>query len=465
MSSDRVRLYNTLTRRVEDFAPINEGEVRMYTCGPTVYDYAHIGNLRAYVFADVLRRTLEYAGYKVKQVMNITDVGHLQSDADEGEDKMTVALRREGKPLSTTAMREVADFYFAAFKEDLEKLNIESPEKFPFASDHIREEVALIQKLLEKGLAYKTGDAIYFDTKNFPGYGKLGGLQTDAESRVVNPEKRDPRDFALWKFNSELGYKASLGQGFPGWHIECSAMSMKYLGETFDIHTGGVDHIPIHHNNEIAQSEGATGKTFVKFWVHNAWLLVEENKMAKSAGSFFMLKDILGRGIDPLAFRFSLLMASYRSPVNFTWEALEGAASALKRLQRTYIGLGPAPRSAGKRELGEVSPEYQEEFRAHIFDDLDTPGALAAMWELLKDEKVSDADKKAILLDFDRVLGLGISEWQAEEIPEEVLRLAREREKARAEKDFEESDALRDKINALGYEVRDTDEGQRINKL
>ena len=457
MNSEKVELTNTLSRKREVFSPIKPGEVRIYTCGPTVYDYAHIGNLRAYIFADILRRTLEYADYEVKHVMNITDVGHLQSDADEGEDKMTLALKREGKPLTTSSMHEVAEFYFGAFKDDLAKLNIETPERFPFASDHTKEEVDLIQKLQEKGLAYKTSDGIYFDTKKFPGYGKLGGIQADIESRVVNPEKHDSRDFALWKFDDKLGYDSDLGKGFPGWHIECSAMSMKYLGDTFDIHTGGVDHIPIHHNNEIAQSEGATGKPLANFWIHNEWLLVDAKKMAKSNKNFYTLRDIVERGIDPATFRFWLLMANYRSPVNFTFEALEGAESALKRLRSLYLSMGS--------ETGAVSKKYRDDFAAHVFNDLDTPGALTVVWELLKDEKVSDADKKATLLDFDKVLGLGIAGWKKEEIPLEIKKIVAQREEARKNQDWEKSDKLRQASVAGGYGIDDTSSGPEVHKL
>ena len=457
MNSNELKLYNTLSREKEVFSPISKDEVRMYTCGPTVYDYAHIGNLRAYLFADALRRTLEYAGYEVKQIMNITDVGHLQSDADEGEDKMTLALKRERKPLSIGTMREVADFYFGAFKEDIQKLNIEFPDKFPFASDHTKEEVDLIKILIKKELTYKTSDGIYFDTKKFPNYGKLGGLQEDTESRIINPKKKDSRDFALWKFNDELGYESDLGKGFPGWHIECSAMSMKYLGNSFDIHTGGVDHIAIHHNNEIAQSEGATGKPLARFWIHNEWLLIDSKKMAKSHKNFYTLRDIIEKGISPLAFRFWLLMASYRTRVNFVWEALEGAEAALKRLQRLYFELG--------NEIGKVSEKYQEAFKKHVFDDLDTPGALTVLWDLLKDEKVSNADKKATILDFDKVLGLGFADLKEEIIPEEVMKLVEERERARKGKDWKRSDEIRKRANNLGYNIEDTSSGPKVSKI
>lgn len=287
-------LTNTLTKQKELFVPLNEKNVGMYNCGPTVYDYAHIGNLRAYVFADILRRTLEYAGYTVNQVMNITDIGHLSSDADDGEDKMTRGLKREGKPLTLEAMKELADFYAEAFKKDLSWLNIEMPHHMPKASEHIAEDIALIQKLEARGFLYTTSDGVYFNTEKDPHYGKLGGLSdiNEAQARIhAQSEKKSPRDFAVWKKNDVLGYESPWGKGFPGWHMECSAMSMKYLGETFDIHTGGIDHIPVHHNNEIAQSENATGKPYVRTWLHNAFVTVPSGKMAKSEGTGLTLAD------------------------------------------------------------------------------------------------------------------------------------------------------------------------------
>ena len=452
----KIYLQNTLSGEKEEFRPIKEGVVSMYNCGPTVYDYAHIGNLRSYIFADTLRRMFEYNGYKVKQIVNITDIGHLVSDNDDGEDKMTKALKREGKPLTLKAMREIADFYFERFKEDLITLNIELPEKFPFASDHVQEDIDLVKTLTEKGFTYATSDGIYFDISKFQNYGKLGNIpQTDDEqSRIgVNPEKRNSRDFAVWKFNDELGYEAPFGKGFPGWHIECSAMSVKYLGSEFDVHTGGIDHIPVHHNNEIAQSVCA-GDPYARYWIHNAHLNLDTGKMAKSGESFITLKTLVERNIDPLAYRYLLLTARYSSPVQFSWEALEGAQTALKKL-RSHM-------SKRHFDTGEVLKKNKDEFQELINDDLDTPKALALIWEVLKDEGISDADKKATILDFDKVLGLELDKIETIEIPENVKKLIKERDAARANKDFQKSDELREKIESLGFDVMDTNSGTNI---
>jgi cysteinyl-tRNA synthetase len=458
----KVHLYNTLTREKEKFTPIDEKEVRMYTCGPTVYDHAHIGNLRAYVFADILEKVLEYSGYKVKRVMNITDIGHLSSDADSGDDKMTKGLLREGKELNLKNMRELAEFYTEKFKEDLKKLNVEMPTGLYFASDYVKEDVELIQKLEEKGFAYKTSDGIYFNTSMMPDYGILwGGKRNvdEGQTRVgENPEKKDPKDFALWKFNPQIGFPSPWGQGFPGWHIECSAMGIKFLGEQFDIHTGGIDLIPTHHTNEIAQSESATGKKpFVRFWMHSDHIDLSGEKMAKSSGNFFTLKSVEERQINPIAYRFWLLMGNYRTKLNFNWEALEGAETALKRLYGLYMGLST--------ETGQVHGVYKNKFLEYLNDDLDTPRALTLLWDVLKDGNMSDADKRATILDFDKVLGLGFADLKEEETPVEVARLAAERQAAREQKDFAKSDDLRKKINSIGYEVKDTNDGQKVLKM
>ncbi len=457
-----LKFYNTLTRVKEDFTPIDATEVRMYTCGPTVYDYVHIGNLRSFLFADILRRTLEYGGFKVKQVMNITDIGHLSSDADSGDDKMTKGLLREGKELTLKNMRALAEFYTEKFKENLHELNIQMPEGPYFASDYVKEDIELVKKLEEKGYAYKTSDGIYFDTAKMPDYGILwGGKRTIDESHAriaENSEKKNPEDFALWKFNSQIGFESPWGTGFPGWHIECSAMGIKFLGEQFDIHTGGIDLIPTHHTNEIAQSECATGKKpFVKFWMHSEFVDTGNERMAKSKGNLLKLESITEKGINPLAYRFWLLMASYRTKVNFVWEALEGAETALKRLYGLYLSLGS--------EIGQVNPEYQKKFQEFIEDDLDTPRALSLIWDVFKDENISNADKKATILDFDKVFALGFENLKEEIIPEEVLKLAKEREESRANKDFAKSDELRKEINSLGYEIKDTNEGQKISAI
>jgi len=455
-------LFNTLTRKKEVFKPIKPNEVGLYSCGPTVYNYAHIGNLRAYVFTDILRQTLKYLDFEVKQVMNITDIGHLSSDADSGDDKMTKALQREGKELTLKNMRELAEFYTEKFKEDLKSLNIELPNGFYFASDYVQENIDLIKKLEEKKYIYKTSDGIYFDTSKMSDYGILWGgkrIHDEKETRIEkNNEKKNPEDFALWKFNDKIGFASPWGTGFPGWHIECSAMSMKFLGEQFDIHTGGIEHIDIHHTNEIAQSECATGKKpFVRYWLHNEWVLFGDKKMAKSEGGFLKLNDLKEKNINPLAYRLLCLMANYGSRINFNWEAIEGAEMALKRLYRLYNDLG--------NNVGNIDEDYKKKFKEYLEDDLNTPRALTVLWDLVKDEKISNANKKATLLNFDKVLGLGLDKITKEVIPDEILKFAKEREQARKDKDFIKSDELREKINSLGYEIKDTDSGFIISKL
>jgi len=457
-----LQFYNTLKRKKETFEPIDVNEIKMYSCGPTVYYDAHIGNLRAYVFTDLLCRVIRYEGLKLKQIMNITDVGHLSSDADSGEDKMTKGLLREGKELTLKNMRELAEFYAKKFQADIQKLNIRPADGMYFASDFIQEDIDLIKKLEEKGYTYQISDGVYFDISKMSDYGVLrGGVLTNDDSRsrlAENSEKKNRNDFVLWKLDNKIGFDSPFGKGFPGWHIECSAMSMKFLGEQFDIHTGGVDHISIHHTNEIAQSECATGKKpYVRFWMHNEHVDMGGIKMAKSEDNFLTLDSIIEKGINPLAYRFWLLTASYRTKVNFTWEALEGAETALKRLYRAFLDLGD--------EAGDVSQEYRQKFQVFIEDDLDTPQALALVWDLLKDDNVSNADKKATLLDFDKVLGLGLEDLKEEIIPEEIMKLVEEREQARKNKDFKKSDEIREKIKSLGYEIKDSGDNYKINKI
>jgi len=450
-----LKFYNTLTREKEIFTPINSPKVGFYSCGPTVYNYPHLGNYRAYIFADTLKRVLLYSGYKVKHIMNLTDI----------DDKTIRDSQKEGKTL-----KEFTEFYTEEFLKDNKALNILNPTKFTKASDYIDEMVKIIKKLLEKGLAYKSEDgSIYFDIKKFKNYGQLSHLtlenqKENASGRIKTDEyeKENANDFALWKAWDEkdgnVFWKTELGKGRPGWHIECSAMSMKNLGEQIDLHTGGVDNIFPHHENEIAQSEGATGKQFVKYWMHNEWVLVDNKKMAKSFQNFYTLRDIIKREINPLAYRFWLLMANYRTRVNFVWEALEGAETALKRLFGLYLELGGS-------KIGEVHKEYQYKFKEYIEDDLDTPRALSLLWDVFKDENISKADKKATILDFDKVFGLGFEKLKEEKIPEEIKKLAEEREQARKNKNFKKSDELRKEINSLGYEIKDTAEGQKINKI
>ena len=449
-----LKFYNTLTREKEEFVPLVPGNVKMYTCGPTVYSYPHIGNYKAYIFADVLKRVLLYSGFEVKHVMNITDI----------DDKTIRDSQKENKSL-----KEFTEFYTEEFFKDIASLNILKPTLFTKATDYIDEMVALIEKLLEKKLAYQSTDgSIYFDIKKFKNYGKLSGitlekLKENASGRTDSDEydKDNVQDFALWKAwdknDGEVFWETPLGKGRPGWHIECSAMAMKNLGEQIDIHTGGVDNIFPHHENEIAQSESVTGKQFVKYWMHNEWVLVDQKKMAKSEKNFYTLRDVLKKGINPIAYRFWLLMANYRTRVNFVWEAIEGSEIGLKRLYRLYLDLG--------NDIGAVSDEYKKKFQEYIEDDLDTPRILSLLWDLIKDANISNADKKATILDFDKVLGLGFENLKEEEIPEEINKLAEEREMARKNKDFKKSDELREKINSLGYEVKDSSEGYKINKI
>jgi cysteinyl-tRNA synthetase len=458
MNSNKIKFYNTLTREKEVFIPINPPNVGFYSCGPTVYNYPHIGNYRAYIFADILKRVLLYEGYKVKHIMNITDI----------DDKTIRDSQKEGKTL-----KEFTEFYTEEFFKDIKSLNILEPTKFTKATDYIEEMVNIIKKLLDKGLAYKSEDgSVYFDIKKFKNYGKLSHLvleeqKENASGRIKTDEyeKDNAQDFALWKAwdekDGDVFWDTILGKGRPGWHIECSAMSMKNLGEEIDLHTGGVDNIFPHHENEIAQSEGATGKPFVKYWMHNEWVLVDNKKMAKSAGSFITLRDLTDKGINPIAYRFWLLMANYRTRINFVWEALLGAETALKRLYHLYIGLGS--------NIGNIHQEYLNKFKEYMGDDLNTPMALSLLWDVLKDENISNADKKATILDFDKVLGLGFEQAEKtakeEVIPAEILKLVDEREEARQNKDFKKSDELRDKINSLGYEIKDSSEGYKINKI
>jgi cysteinyl-tRNA synthetase len=457
-------LYNTLTRQKEEFVPIRPKEVGLYTCGPTVYNYAHIGNLRTYIFEDVLRRVLIFNGYTVRHVMNITDVGHLTGDRDMGEDKMESGSRREGK----TAW-DIADFYTRAFKQDIAQLNILEPTLWCKATDSIPEQIELIRVLEEKGFTYKTSDGIYFDTAKFPNYSRLSSQNLEAlqeGARVEkNPEKRNATDFALWKFSPagakrQMEWGSPWGIGFPGWHIECSAMSMKFLGEQLDIHCGGIDHIDIHHTNEIAQSEAATGRKFFNFWMHGAFLNIQGGKkMAKSEENFLTLENALTkRGIRPLAYRFAAFLTHYRKPMEYSDESIHAARNGLEHL----CNQAREAASSGEITAGAVSPAFREKFLEAVNDDLNMPRAMAVVQEMLKSDMPARA-KHATILDFDRVLGLGLDQVdKPQEVPPEVLKLVAERRQARAAKDFAASDRLRDEIQALGYEVKDTREGMKV---
>ena len=461
--NNMLKLYNTLTRKKEEFKPIKDKNVGLYTCGPTVYWFAHIGNLRTYLFEDVLKRVLEYNNYKVKHVMNITDVGHLTSDADTGEDKMEKGAKREGK----TAW-EIADFYTKAFKEDLKALNIKEPDIWAKATDCIKEQIELIENLEKKGFTYKIADGMYFDTSKIKDYGKLAGLKKrklKAGARVKIAEgKKNPTDFALWKFSPkdskrQMEWDSPWGKGFPGWHTECVAMSEKNLGVPFDIHAGGIDHIQIHHTNEIAQSEAAFGKNLANFWMHGEFLRLENGKMAKSEGNVVLIKNLIEKKINPIAYRYLCLTTHYRSKLSFSWKSLEASQNALDKIYEKVKEL--------KKEKGnsQSAGQYKEKFLNFLNDDLDTPKALALAWDLIKDNKIKNKEKYELLLDFDKVLGLGLDEIEEEKIPKEIKELADLREKARKEKDWKKADELRRELKNKGYVLEDTGQGPKIKKI
>ncbi len=477
MTGKTLKLYNSLTRKKEVFKPQDPNRVtidgsagaepssphfvRMYTCGPTVYDHTHLGHMRTYVNTDVLRRAMEFNGDRVEQVMNVTDVGHLFGDRDLGKDKLEEAAKREKK-----SAWEIAREYEKEFFETLAALNIEPPAIVCRATEHVQEMISFIQKIEKAGYTYLTSDGIYFDTSELKDYNRLSGMPLEKlreGARVEkNPEKKNPTDFALWKFSPKTGPRRQMewdspwGIGFPGWHIECSAMGMKYLGEAIDLDTGGLDHRPIHHTNERAQNFAATGKEVVRFWVHNAFLLVEGQKMSKSLKNFFWLKDVLDRDFDPLALRYLFLTAHYRKEMNFTWAGLEAAAIALEKLYDD-LSIWDAPGKVG-------CAEYESKFEELINDDLNTPKALALMWKLVKDQWFPTAAKMATLLKMDRVFGLKLSEVEEVKVPEEVMDLVRERESARREENWSGADELRNRIEQAGFTVEDTPEGPIVKR-
>jgi len=451
-------LYNTRTRRIEKFKSLHKGRVGIYSCGPTVYDYAHIGNLRTFIFSDILRRTLEYNGYKVRQVMNITDVGHLTSDADEGEDKIEVAARKKKK-----SAKEIARFYEKAFISDLKKLNLERPEVLPRATEHIAEIIELIRKLEKKGYTYKTSDGLYFDTAKFRDYGKMAHLNLEGQRKCFrtkkNSEKKNSADCALWKFSPpdkkrQMEWDSPWGVGFPGWHIECSAMSVKYLGQPFDIHTGGVDAIGTHHTNEIAQSEAANEKEFARFFIHAEHLIVKGKKMSKSRGNLFTLTDLEAKGFSALDFRFLVLETHYRQKLNFNWKALASAQEGRKKIKNFILSL------AKNKKTNSGLSDLKNKFLKAVNNDLNTAKALAILFEVLKS---GSREARELALDFDRILGLRLSEIKSERIPSQINKLAQEREKARGIKNFKEADRLRQKIESRGYFVEDTKSGPKIS--
>ncbi len=458
-----IKLYNTLSRRKEQFMPLAPGKAGMYTCGPTVYDYAHIGNLRTYVFEDVLRRVLEYNGLAVRHVMNITDVGHLESDADSGEDKMEKGSRRTGR----TAW-QIAEEYAQAFRADLRDLNIQEPNVWCKATEHIPEQIEMIECIQAKGLAYRTSDGIYFDSAKLPGYGALTG-QTAGElragARVDMGEKRSPTDFALWKFSPpgskrQMEWDSPWGRGFPGWHIECSAMAAKYLGRLFDIHCGGEDAIAVHHNNEIAQTQACYGTTLANYWMHGTFLQMGDEKMAKSSGLYIRLETLKENGFWPLAFRYLCLTGHYRSQLKFSWDSLAGAQRSLENLHKEVKEVSHL--SGGKAEE-KPEPDIRLKFLSALNDDLNLPQALAVVWDTLGSSGPTPGQKLALLNDFDRVLGLRLTNVGSDlHIPPEVEALVEQRRKAREAKDWRESDRLRNAVYEQGFVVEDTPRGQKV---
>jgi cysteinyl-tRNA synthetase len=452
-------LYDTFSRSLREFEPLNPEKVGLYTCGPTVYDYAHIGNLRTYIFEDVLRRVLEFNGYQVKHVMNITDVGHLVSDGDTGEDRMEKGSRRTGM-----SAWEIAELYSNEFKDDMQRLNLLEPSVWCRATDHIQEQIEFIQCIEQNSYTYHTSDGIYFDTSKLPDYGHLARLKVEglqAGARIEMGEKRHPTDFALWKFSPEdrqrqMEWDSPWGTGFPGWHIECSAMSAKYLGPFFDIHCGGEDHIGVHHPNEIAQTQACYGTRLANFWMHGYFLQIDETRMGKSEGNFLRVQTLIDRGFDPLAWRYFCLNANYRTKLSFSWEGVEGANISLDRLRMMVYEWG---------KPGDPEPGYLEQFTQAINEDLNMPRALAVTWDLARSGLPSTV-KKATILEFDRVLGLRLGEWQPREevIPPEILAMVEERQLARKEKRWQDADALREKVAAAGYEIEDTPQGPRVKK-
>ena len=454
-------IYNTLTRKNEELIPNVEGKINMYTCGPTVYHYAHIGNLRSYIMEDVLEKALRYSGLDVKRVMNITDVGHLVSDGDEGEDKMLKSAREEHKsPL------EIAEHYTKLFFRDLERLNIETPEVVCKATDHIKEMLEMVQKIMKNGYAYETSTAIYFDVSKLDKYGILSGINLNdqkAGARVdIDPEKRNPYDFALWikaPANHLMKWDSPWGPSYPGWHIECSAMSTKYLGEEFDIHTGGIDLIPTHHENEIAQNKGACGKNPAHYWIHGEYLLINGGKMSKSLGNTYLIDDIIARGYSPLAYRLFNYSCHYRGKLNFTWEGIESANTSLIRLREGY-----QKHLNGNSDISdEIIADMENRFHQAINDDMNMPLALSVVWEAVKYPEKSPKIAQ-LLKKFDTVLGIKIDEVQETKIPQEILDLVEERKQARSDKNWSESDRLRDLIAEKGYIVKDTKDGTEVLK-
>ena len=471
-----IKFYNTLSRKKETFKTVKKGEVKIYSCGPTVYSYAHIGNLRAIIFTDVLKRTLRHLGYKITDVVNITDVGHLVSDDDYGEDKMLKAAKKEKKN-----PYEIARFYETDYKKSLKELNIKLPKYMPRATEHVEEQIEIIKKLEKNGFTYKTSDGIYFDVSKLKDYGQLSGQSLDekkSRARVkIDDEKRNSWDFALWKFltgdnkNHIMKWNSPWGEGFPGWHIECSAMGYKYLGSEFDIHTGGADHIPIHHPNEIAQNKGSKTIKKINFWMHNAFALVNSQKMAKSLGNIYTLKDLEKKGYNPLSFREMCLRTHYRKQLNFTFKSLKAAQSNLKKLSDFNANLKIIKPNSKKNRLRKIYEKYTKEFNKALSDDLNTPVAMASVYNFMNEfNKLKEYSEKDIKLskDFMKKTNEVLALMEDTKIPKEIIELAQKRKKVREKKDYKKSDKLRDEIKEKGYEIKDSEkskEGHIITKL
>ncbi len=455
----KVFLYNTRDRAIQEFTPISEDIVGLYACGPTVYSHAHIGNLRAYLFEDLLKRVLVFNGYNVKHVMNITDVGHLISDSDTGEDKIEDSAKKEG-----LTAKKIAEKYTKMFLKDTKLLNIITPNILCKATEHIDDQIALIERLEKNGYTYKTSDGIYFDTSKFKTYADFAKLDLEGleeGKRISKGEKKQKTDFALWKFskeNRQQEWNSPWGTGFPGWHIECSAMSMKYLGETFDIHCGGIDHIPIHHTNEIAQSEAATGKKFVNYWMHCEFLNIEKEKMSKSTGKFYTLENLIEKGFDPMLYRYFCLKTHYRKPLVFSLKKLEETKISFKKLKEKIQCL-----SADKEEIKNTKKYYKKIINA-FNQDLNVPMALTITWQLLNDSEIDDTEKLSIIKAVEPILGLNLTKQKTEKIPKKVAKLVKAREDCRTNKNWNEADKIRIKITQTGYTVHDTENGPIIKK-
>ncbi|MCD6120466.1 MAG: cysteine--tRNA ligase [Spirochaetales bacterium] len=469
-----IRLYNTMGREIQDFIPINEGRVGMYTCGPTVYSYAHIGNLRTFIFEDILKRTFEYFGYSVKHVMNVTDVGHLTDDADEGEDKILKSAKEAGK-----TVWEIADFYTKAFFNDIALLNIETPSVICKATDHIDDMIKLIKRIEKNGFTYESGGNLYFDVLKFPDYGKLALLKLEdlkAGARIaVDEKKKNPHDFVLWFTKSKFEHQAMMwdspwGRGYPGWHIECSAMSMKYLGDHFDIHCGGMDLIPVHHTNEIAQSEAATGKKWVNYWLHGEFLVLKKAKMSKSKGNFLTLSTLKEKGYDPLDYRYFCLSAHYRSQLQFGFEVMDSAKSGRRGLMDRVARIREEFRKEADKRADSVDRKkannYIKSFEENISQDLNVPKALAELWGITKDSSIPASAKYPVILKMDKVLGLKLdtAELEKMDLSDDVKALVEEREQARRKKDYKRADEIRNILSERGIILEDTPQGVKWRK-